>query len=43
MIFGFSLYTGSLPAALVVYFGIKLGDLANGKPLESDEIYYYQH
>ena len=43
MIFGFSLYPVSLPAVLVVYFEMKLRDLANGKPLESDEIYYYQH
>jgi len=43
MIFGFSLCTVSLLATLFAYFGMELGDLAGGKPLEDSKIYYHQH
>jgi len=43
MIFGFSLCTVFLLATLFAYFGMELGDLAGGKPLEDSKIYYHQH
>ena len=36
MTFGLSLYTISLLAILVIYFGIELRDLAGGKLLKSN-------
>ena len=41
--FSFNLYAVSLLAILVIYFKIRLRDLANGKLLESSEVYCYQH
>jgi len=41
MTFGFSLYVASLLVALVIYFGIVLGNLASGKLLESGKVYHY--
>ena len=40
MIFNFSLYTMSLLATLVVYFGMELEELSRWKPLENGKVYH---
>ena len=41
MIFSFSLCTASLLATLVIYFRMGLGDIADGKLLESSKLQNY--
>ena len=43
MVFSFSLGAIFLLVTLVVYFGMRLGDLAGRKPLEGGEVCYCQH
>jgi len=41
--FGFSLCVVYLLAILVIYFRMRLRDLADGKLLESGKVYYHQY